>query len=146
MKWLPVTEERYYEMLGVLPPASQGPSGAFQVGEAMDHKNGRPTFASFKMEGGEYFESEEALTYREFVAEVGQPAAYYYAGCTMTLADAIKNAVDTRDPREVESVANFMRFRLGLDYNKSFAMVRKVFPQMTVAEWDELLYQADQLQ
>lgn len=77
MKWVETTEERYYDMLGVLPPAAYGAKGAFQVGEPMDHKGGRPTFASFKVENEKYFESEDALTYREFAAECG-PATYCY--------------------------------------------------------------------
>ena len=80
VKWVPTTEKHYYDMLGVLPPASYGDGGAFQVGEPMDHKGGRLTFSSFKMEGDDnYFESEEALTFKEFAAEV-KNASYCYAG------------------------------------------------------------------
>ena len=76
-KWVPITEERYDEMLGVLPPASRS-GNAFQVGEPTDHRNGRPTFASFKRVGDQYFESEESLTFAEFKAEF--PLAEWY-GC-----------------------------------------------------------------
>lgn len=79
MTWTETTEKRYYEMLGILPPASYGPDGAFQVGEPHDHKNGRPTFASFKVVDGKYFESDEPLTFREFEAEVGK-SEYCYMG------------------------------------------------------------------
>ena len=45
--WIETTEERYYEMLGVLPPASQGSmigAHGFQVGEPMDHnERGEPS-------------------------------------------------------------------------------------------------------
>ncbi len=77
IEWMPTTEKRFYDMLGVLPPAAYGKGGSFQVGEPMDHKNGRPTFASFKVEGDNYYESSEALTFREFSAECG-PASYCY--------------------------------------------------------------------
>lgn len=76
--WTKTTEEHYYEMLGVLPPAAMGAMASFQVGEASNHRNGRPTFASFKMDdAGNYYESAEPLTFREFSAEVGK-AEYYY--------------------------------------------------------------------
>jgi hypothetical protein len=78
IKWVPITEERYDEMLGVLPPASVAEWQGFQVGEATDHRNGRPTFASFKREGDQFFESEESLTFAEFKAEF--PKAEYYYG------------------------------------------------------------------
>ena len=84
--WIETTEERYYEMLGVLPPASQGSmigAHGFQVGEPTDHnERGEPTFASFKEEvrvmGSKFYESAESLTFREFKAEFSD-AKYYYA-------------------------------------------------------------------
>ncbi len=74
-KWVETTEEKYDEMLGVLPPASMA-GNAFQVGEPMNHKNGRPTFSSFCQRDGKYWESAEALTFKEFKAEF--PLAEYY--------------------------------------------------------------------
>jgi len=76
VKWVPTTEQQYDKMMGVLPPGAYG-ENSFQVGEPMSHKGGRPTFASFKVEGGNYFESDDALTFQEFAAEVGN-ASYYY--------------------------------------------------------------------
>ncbi len=81
--WIETTEERYYDMLGVLPPASQGSmlranANGFQVGEATDHnERGQPTFATFKEESGKFYESSEALTFREFKAMFSD-AKYYY--------------------------------------------------------------------
>lgn len=85
INWIETTEERYYEMLGVLPPASQGSmigASGFQVGEAMSHnERGEPTFATFKEEsrvmGSKFYESSEALTFREFKA-VFSDAVYCY--------------------------------------------------------------------
>lgn len=84
VNWIETTEERYNDMLGVLPPASQGSmTGAhgFQVGEASNHINGRPTFATFKEEvrvnGSKFYESATPLTFREFKAEFSN-AVYWY--------------------------------------------------------------------
>jgi hypothetical protein len=76
IRWIETTEERYYEMLGVLPPASQA-GAAFQVGEPMNHETGRPTFATFCERDGKFYESEDAVTFRAFKAEF-QNAEYYY--------------------------------------------------------------------
>ena len=84
IQWVEVTEEKYFEMLGVLPPASQGSmtgANGFQVGEAMNHNaRGQPTFATFKEEvrvnGSKFYESAEAHTFPEFKAEF--PGAEYY--------------------------------------------------------------------
>jgi hypothetical protein len=73
--WIETTEKRYDEMLGVLPPAAMA-GDAFQVGEASDHRNGRPTFATFCYRDGKYWESVPPLTFREFKAEF--PSAEYY--------------------------------------------------------------------
>ena len=75
--WVATTEGKYWEMLGVLPPASRA-GCAFQVGEPMDHRDGRPTFASFKEEPeGCFWESADPLTFRQFRGEFPK-AEYYY--------------------------------------------------------------------
>ena len=49
-KWIETTEERYDEMLGVLPPAYWSSIG-FLVGEPMDHNaNGQPRFSAFVLQ------------------------------------------------------------------------------------------------
>lgn len=78
--WQESTREAFEYGLNVLPPASMnGACTAFQVGEAASHKGGRPTFEAFKVEGGFYFVSAEALTFREFKAEF--PDATYGYEC-----------------------------------------------------------------
>jgi len=74
IKWNPTTEKHYDDMLGCLPPASWG-NGGFQVGEPFSHRGGLPTFETFKCIDGEYFVSDDALTFREFKAEF--PDAVY---------------------------------------------------------------------
>ncbi len=74
-----VTEERFMEMLEVLPPAVWIPKG-FLVGEPYDHRPCKvsgtfaPTFSAFFEIGNEHFAADEAMTVKEFralsVAEV----------------------------------------------------------------------------
>ena len=70
MTWQPCTEERYYEMLGVLPPALWLYYG-FLVGEPFDHrectitKRIAATYAAFVEKNGSYFEGPN-LTTAEF--------------------------------------------------------------------------------
>ena len=65
-KWIETTEERYDEMLGVLPPAYWSSIG-FLVGEPMDHNaNGQPRFSAFVRIGKRYFGAVEPLTIAEF--------------------------------------------------------------------------------
>jgi hypothetical protein len=65
------TEERYFEMLGVLPPEAYG-AGGFLVGEPVNHRNceisGRlaPTFDAFFSIGDQYYASDEPMTVKEF--------------------------------------------------------------------------------
>ena len=71
-KWNECTEERYDEMMGVLPPI-YGPNG-FLVGEASDHvlcsvsKQIRPNYAAYISHGGKYYEADSCLTIPEFKA------------------------------------------------------------------------------
>lgn len=69
--WAEITEERYDEMLNVLPPVNYG-RGGFQVGEPADHHagNGRPRFAAFIASGGKHYESSRPMTSTEFRAFV----------------------------------------------------------------------------
>lgn len=76
IQWVETTEKQYDDMLGVLPPASMA-ADAFQVGEAFNHVNGQPTFATFCWRDGKYFESVDAVTFRQFKAEFPD-AKYYY--------------------------------------------------------------------
>jgi hypothetical protein len=82
MNWTETTEERFFDMLGCVPPAAVGGGGtlgadhAFQVGEASNHVGGRPTFATFYRTVDKYYESAQPMTFREFAAEF--PGAKYY--------------------------------------------------------------------
>ena len=73
--WKTCTEERYYEMLGVLPPAAQDRHGAFLVGEPYSTRDGAYTFRAFKCECRHYSESETPVTFRQFQDE--HPSAVY---------------------------------------------------------------------
>lgn len=66
VEWRPCSEDRYHEMLNVLPPAFwQG--GLFLVGEPMDHDagNGQPRFTAFWKRGGKFYEADRPMTRRE---------------------------------------------------------------------------------
>lgn len=65
--WSEVSEEKYFDMLEVLPPAFQR-GGAFLVGEPQDHHavTGRPRFDAFKAVGKKYFTASRPMTVKEF--------------------------------------------------------------------------------
>lgn len=71
--WKEVTEARYWEMLGVLPPAIQTRLG-FLVGEPMDHgrctitSHIKPRFSAFAEVGGKFYECSRPMTIPEFKA------------------------------------------------------------------------------
>jgi hypothetical protein len=67
LEWIETTEERFYEMLEVLPPAVMA-RGGFLVGEPWDHHalTGRPRYAAFVELGGRWFESTRPVTVAEF--------------------------------------------------------------------------------
>ena len=74
LRWNAVSEERYYEMLGVLPPEYRSGNG-FLVGEPSDHRRCeisgdiKPRFAAFTHDNEEnFFEAERPLTIAEFKA------------------------------------------------------------------------------
>lgn len=76
IEWIDTTEERYDEMMGVLPPAADAPN-AFLVGEPVSHSGGRPTFDCYRVVDGKYQVSKEAITFQQFKAEFPE-AEYYY--------------------------------------------------------------------
>ena len=49
-----VTKARFWEMLECLPPRIQATNG-FLVGEAYDHKDGRPVYECYVQEADKYF-------------------------------------------------------------------------------------------
>lgn len=76
--WEPITEERYWELLNVLPPAAQK-RGGFLVGEASDHHagTGRPRFTCCREKAGEFAEYSRPMSHAEFVAAFGACGLYY---------------------------------------------------------------------
>lgn len=69
--WEPTTEERYHEMLEVLPPAAWLANG-FLVGEPADHHamTSQPRYDAFRVVGTDYQVSSRPLTKKEFLSEV----------------------------------------------------------------------------
>ena len=67
IKWTPTTEEKYWEMLEVLPPAIMTDLG-FLVGEPLDHGacpitgNFGPRFEAFAKVGDDFFVAAEAMS------------------------------------------------------------------------------------
>lgn len=76
--WSPIEEDRFQEMLNVLPPAAWH-NGAFLVGEASDHHaaSGQPRFTCCREKGGEFAEYSRPMTHKEFVAQFGACPCYY---------------------------------------------------------------------
>ena len=70
--WTPTTEERFTEMLEVLPPAA-GCRGGFLVGEPYDHDagNGQPRFQAYRQRGDTFETANRPLTRAEFRSEMG---------------------------------------------------------------------------
>ena len=72
-KWRPVTEERFDEMLGIMPPLAWTSKG-FLVGEAWSHRECRitgivrATFTAFAKVDGQHYEALSDLTYPEWGA------------------------------------------------------------------------------
>jgi len=69
IEWTETTEEKYFEMLEVLPPAYMG-NGGFLVGEPYDHDagNGQPRWTAFRQVGEKFFAANRPMTIAEFKA------------------------------------------------------------------------------
>lgn len=67
VEWSETTEEQYWEMLEVLPPACML-AGSFLVGEPWDHHagSGLPRFQAYLKQGDKYLVSNRPLTVTEF--------------------------------------------------------------------------------
>lgn len=78
--WTECTEERYWDMLEVLPPAVMGSSG-FMVGEPTDHcpTTGRPRFAAFIKRDGKHYEADAPMTIKQFREHVPTARDYAYS-------------------------------------------------------------------
>lgn len=62
----------------------------------------------------------------------------------MKLREIIERAVHYQDARAAARAADIMRAR-GLDYFQSYILVQEVCPKVTPADWDGLLYEADEM-
>lgn len=69
--WEETTEEKFHEMLEVLPPAAWE-NGGFLVGEPWDHHalTGAPRYAGYRELDGKYYAASRPLTRAEFKREV----------------------------------------------------------------------------
>lgn len=65
--WKEITEQRYDEMLGAVPPVLQMAKG-FLVGEAvdLDPTSGNPRFAAFINHEGRFYECSQPMTRGQF--------------------------------------------------------------------------------
>ena len=61
----------------------------------------------------------------------------------MKLGELVRIAINNQDPNAAGKVADCCRFKLGMNYPGTLAFVQKVCPEVTMAQWDELLYEAD---
>jgi len=68
VQWAEVTEDKYWEMLEVLPPAHMNSTG-FLVGEPMDHhgQSGRPRYTAYGRWDGKHFVASRPMTRPEFI-------------------------------------------------------------------------------
>ena len=79
LKWKQTTKERFWEMLGVLPPTIQTGAG-FLVGEPWRHRicavshTVEPAFQAHVQIGEKYYEADQPITIAEFKAYKGNPA------------------------------------------------------------------------
>lgn len=60
-----------------------------------------------------------------------------------SLGDVLARAIDERDGVTAGRVVDFLRVRHRCDYQQCFDLALKVRPNLTPAEWDELMYVAD---
>jgi len=60
----------------------------------------------------------------------------------LKLKDLIKRAVEQSDASAAGNVADICRFKIGLDYHHTFELVRRMYPDLDAATWENLLYAA----
>lgn len=83
--WSSVTEEKYVEMLEVLPPA-MWVGRWFLVGEPWDHDagNGQPRFAAYCAHGGKYYTASRPITRKEMQEQIAATAIHIDEGSGST--------------------------------------------------------------
>ena len=62
----------------------------------------------------------------------------------MNLGQAIEKAVGGQDAKLAGKCANFMRFRMGMNYPQVVARVQLQCPEVTENDWESLMYESDQ--
>ena len=69
--WTETTEEKFWDMLEVLPPAARF-NGGFLVGEPWDHHaiTGQPRFAAYREQFDKFYVASRPMTRTEFRAEL----------------------------------------------------------------------------
>lgn len=69
--WTETTEDKYWDMLEILPPAAMG-NGGFLVGEPWDHHatSGQPRFAGYREWYRKFYVASRPMTRKEFAAEM----------------------------------------------------------------------------
>jgi len=61
----------------------------------------------------------------------------------MKLKDAVKKAVKERDIPEIGNIVEFMRFKLGFNYDDCFAFFNKQ-TSISQNDFEDLMYEADE--
>ena len=59
----------------------------------------------------------------------------------MKIRDLIRQAVEKQDAAAAGQVAEFCRFKAGLNYRETFDLVHRRSPSISLAQWDALLYE-----
>lgn len=60
-----------------------------------------------------------------------------------TLKEAIRETIADQDAMRAGKIADRLR-RMGMNYNQSFDVIKKCAPNTELADWDALLYEADE--
>ena len=63
----------------------------------------------------------------------------------MKVRELANRAVDNQDPRAAKVLVEYLRLHHGFRYADVLAFVQHKRPHVTAADWDALLYEADQL-
>ncbi len=61
----------------------------------------------------------------------------------ISLAIAIRMAIDDSNHTIAGRIADHLRFRCRQNYQQILELVQQVRPRVTAAQWDDLMYRAD---
>ena len=65
---------------------------------------------------------------------------------SVSLRAALRIAIERGQAATVGRIADVLRFRGGFNYAETFELARELVPKLEAAEWDGLLYEADELE